>query len=145
MNFTHNQIDQAYHWLCQQRNFFPHNADIWWFRSNYQKIKNEIINQVNQGKYRFSPQQKIHKADGTIIHLWSSQDALVMKLLAGELQACIQPSSRCTHVKGHGGLKQTIVDVQQYLPEYQYLCKTDIYHYYESIDQYQLSTLRAEI
>ena len=144
MNFTHTQLDAAYHWLCRQRKHFPPNADIWWFRFNYQKLKNEILTQVNQGQYCFSPQQKIIKADASIIHLWSSQDALVMKLLADKLQDCLQISSCCTHIKGHGGLKQAISNVQDHLSEYKYFCKTDIYHYYETIDQHLLTEMVSD-
>lgn len=39
------------------------------------------------------------------------------------------------HVKGHGGLKQCVAGVQQQLAHYQFVCKTDVKHFYESIDQ----------
>jgi len=42
------------------------------------------------------------------------------------------------HVKGHGGLKQCVADIQNKLDDYQFVCKTDVLHYYESIDQYLL-------
>jgi RNA-directed DNA polymerase len=45
-------------------------------------------------------------------------------------------SPRCTHVKGHGGLKQSVVDIQHHLNDYRYVCKTDVKSFYESIDQY---------
>ena len=96
------------------------------------------MQEINSGLYRFSPQQKIIKSSGEVIHLWGSQDALVMKLLAGHLQAQLPLSTRCTHIKGHGGLKQSIIEIQLHLGDYQYACKTDVRGYYESIDQYLL-------
>ncbi len=138
MRFTLSQLDDAYHWLCQQRKHFPADADIWHFRFHYQGIKHDLLWWINSGRYRFSPQQKIAKADGQTIHIWGSQDVLVMKLMSSTLQTMLLLSSRCTHIKGHGGLKQSIVDVQNHLPDYQCVCKTDVQSYYESIDQYLL-------
>ena len=88
--------------------------------------------------YQFSPLQKIIKQNGQIIHLWGSQDELVMKLMATDLQSLLSLSPPCTHVKGHGGLKQTVVDIQGHLDDYHYVCKTDVKGFYESINQYLL-------
>ena len=44
----------------------------------------------------------------------------------------------CMHVKGYGGLKQCVADAQRNLKDYQFVCKTDVLHYYETIDQYLL-------
>lgn len=138
MDFMIEELETAFHWLCIQRKHFPANADVWDFRRTYTKLKHHLLDQVNNGLYAFSVQQRVVKANGSVIHLWSSQDALVMKLLADRLQGFIQPSKRCTHVRGHGGLKATLVEIQQHIGAYQFVCKTDVYHYYESIDQYQL-------
>ena len=132
------QLDDAYRWLCRQRKHFPPAADIWHFRFRYPGIKHALLWWINSGQYRFSAQLKIIKSDGEVIHLWGSQDTLVMKLVAAVLGPMLSLSPRCTHVKGHGGLKQTIVDVQNHLDEYKYACKTDVRSYYESIDQYLL-------
>ncbi len=126
MRFTILQMDEAYHWLCLQRKHFPPDADIWSFRYRYSVIKSDLLWEINSGGYRFSPQQKIIKSSGQVIHLWGSQDVLVMKLIANSVQASLQLSYRCTHVKGHGGLKHTIADVHNHLNRYQYVCKTDI-------------------
>ena len=141
MRFTAPQMNEAYRWLCQQRKHFPPDADIWSFRYRYPATRSDLLQEINSGWYRFSPQQKIIKSNGEVIHLWGSQDTLVMKLMAGVLGSILPLSSRCTHVKGHGGLKQTIVDVQNHLSDYKYVCKTDIKSFYESIDQYLLMEL----
>ena len=80
------------------------------------------------------PLSVVTKADGESIHLWSSQDALVLKMLA------IALSPRCTHIKGHGGLKSTVSDLHAALPDYSYVLKTDVKGYYESIDHTILLT-----
>ena len=46
------------------------------------------------------------KADGESIHVWSSQDALVLKMLAMALADALALSPHCTHIKGHGGLSR---------------------------------------
>ena len=111
MRFTTPQLDEAYRRLCQQRKHFPADADIWHFRFRYPFIKHALLWWINSGQYWFSPQQKIIKTNGEVIYLWGSQDTLVMKLIAGVLGSILPLSPRCTHVKGHGGLKQSIVDV----------------------------------
>jgi RNA-directed DNA polymerase len=138
MQYKHYQLDDAYRWLCQQRKNFPSNADIWHFRRQYSEIKFDLLHQINSGDYQFSPLQKIIKQNGKIIHLWGSQDVLVMKLMANDLQVSLSLSSRCTHVKGHGGLKQTVVEIQNSQGDYKHVCKTDVKSFYESINQYLL-------
>lgn len=138
MRFTLTQLDDAYAWLCRRRKHFPPDADVWWFRFRYPLLKPGLLKKINSGAYRFSSQRRIINSGGEVLHLWGSQDALVMKLLANVLQASLSLSSRCTHIKGHGGLKQSVVDIQQHLDDYQYACKTDVKGYYESIDHFLL-------
>jgi hypothetical protein len=138
MRFTLSQLDDAYHWLCQQRKHFPADTDIWHFRFRYPFIKHALLWRINSGAYQFSPQLKIIKSDSEVIHLWGSQDTLVMKLMAAVLGSILPLSPRCTHVKGHGGLKQSVLDVQRHLHRFHFVCKTDVKSFYESIDQYQL-------
>jgi hypothetical protein len=45
----------------------------------------------------------VTKDDGESIHVWSSQDALVLKMLAMALADALALSPHCTHIKGHGG------------------------------------------
>jgi len=86
MKFTLSQLDDTYRWLCRQRKHFPPDADIWHFRFRYQGIKHALLWWINSGQYQFSPQQKIIKSNGEVIHLWGSQDTLVMKLMASVLR-----------------------------------------------------------
>ena len=61
-----------------------------------------------------------------------------MKLLSEWLTPKLNLSKHCTPIKGHGGLKQSVVRIQTQLSQYQYVCKTDVKQFYESIDQHLL-------
>ena len=136
--FTPTELETAYRWLCLQRRHYPDNADIWDFRFHWETNKAALLAEINRGDFQFSPVKRITKANGAVIHLWSSADALVMKLLAEWLTPKLNLSKHCTHVKGHGGLKQSVVRIQTQLSQYQYVCKTDVKQFYESIDQHLL-------
>lgn len=133
-----NDLNLAYDWLCQQRQHFPVNTDIWHFRFHWHQSKDQLLLKLNTGNYQFSPMQRIIKSNGQMIHLWSSEDALVMKVLANYLNTHLSLSSHCTHLKGHGGLKHTVVELQHHLQQNQFVCKTDVKQFYESINQVTL-------
>jgi RNA-directed DNA polymerase len=132
--FTETTLDKAYLWLCKQRHNFPANADIWHLRFHWHTIRGELLQTLNKQDYTFKPLSVVTKADGETLHLWSSQDALVLKMLAMALPDALALSPRCTHIKGHGGLKATVSALQAALPDYTYVMKTDVKGYYESID-----------
>ena len=93
-----------------------------------------------RGTYRFGLQKKVTLKDGGTVALWSSADALVIKVLTRILQARLQPllSRACYHLKGHAGLKGALLEVIKALPRYRFFCKTDVRSYYDSIDHYTL-------
>ncbi|MFT4725476.1 MAG: RNA-directed DNA polymerase [Paraglaciecola sp.] len=49
------------------------------------------------------PLSVVTKADGETLHLWSSQDALVLKMLAMALPDALALSPLCNHIKGMAG------------------------------------------
>ncbi len=79
LQITTSQLEQAFAWLCKQRSHYPDNADIWWFRAHLDEQKAALLATLNSGDYVFLPQLKCCKKDGQVLHLWSSQDALVLK------------------------------------------------------------------
>jgi hypothetical protein len=91
--------------------------------------------ELRTGRFRVGPLRVIAKADGEVLHLWSARDALVLKALALVIGPVLRFSPRCVHVKGHGGLKAAVREVQQRLPEYRHVLRTDVKGFYESIDQ----------
>ncbi|MFT7052884.1 MAG: RNA-directed DNA polymerase [Psychromonas sp.] len=132
--FNSTTLDTAYSWLCKQRANFPANADIWHLRFHWHRVRLELLESLNKQDHTFLPLSVVTKADGESIHLWSSQDALVLKMLAMALPEPLALSPHCTHIKGHGGLKATVSDLHAALPDYSYVMKTDVKGYYESID-----------
>jgi RNA-directed DNA polymerase len=132
--FTEVTLDTAYLWLCKQRANFPANADICHLRFHWHAIRGELLQTLNKQDYTLLPLSVVTKADGETLHLWSSQDALVLKMLAMTLPDALALSPLCTHIKGHGGLKATVSALHAALPDYSYVMKTDVKGYYESID-----------
>jgi hypothetical protein len=132
--FIETTLDTAYLWLCKQRRNFPVNADIWHLRFHWHTIRGELLQTLHKQDYTLLPLSVVTKADGETLHLWSSQDALVLKMLAMTLPDALALSSLCTHIKGHGGLKATVNDLHAALPDYRYVMKTDVKGYYASID-----------
>jgi hypothetical protein len=98
-------IDQAYRWLCHQRKDYPPDADIWDFRFDWKTNRKHLIATLRSGCYQFASQQRLILANGHIIHLWTARDSLVLKAMANVLGPHWPISPRCSHIKGHGGLK----------------------------------------
>ncbi len=130
----------AYQWLCKSRKNHPPDSDIWNFKREWANTSDDIIEKFVTGQYQFGVQKRITLASGESIAMWSSSDSLIIKVLTDILQEKLQPylSKNCYHLKGHGGLKGTVRDVMNELPEYQFFCKTDVKSYYDSIDHYTL-------
>jgi hypothetical protein len=106
----------------------------------WQSQAEATMESFRSGKYRFDVQTKIRLSCGETIALWSSKDALIIKVLTAILQEKLKPFllRTCYHLKGHGGLKGAVRDVMNQLPKYKFFCKTDVYSYYDSIDHYVL-------
>jgi len=62
------------------------------------------------GTYQFDVQAKITLSCGETIALWSSRDALIIKVLTGIIQEKLKPFllKTCYHLKGNGGLKGAV-------------------------------------
>ncbi|PIJ49293.1 hypothetical protein BL250_12720 [Erwinia sp. OLTSP20] len=108
-------IEYAYQWLIQARKQYPDHADIWHLRFHWQRERDIILSQLNRGEYRFSPLQIIKKASGETLALWSSRDALVLKMLTSLLETRLPVHPLCEHVKGHGGGRQSTLRVDHHL------------------------------
>lgn len=128
-------LDRGYLWLCHQRKDYPANSDIWHFRHHWAENKYAITQELLTGRYQFTPQQRITLKNGSTIHLWSSKDSLVMKAMALTLGSQWPISPRCTHVKGHGGLKDAVRWRQRKLPRFSFVFRSDVTGYYANIDQ----------
>jgi len=127
-------VDRAYRWLCRQRDRFPTNSDIWWLRFHWTRERPRIQAMLAAGQYRFSPLQVIREPDGETLHLWCSTDALVLKALACVLEEVLPIARSCSHVRGHGGVRGTVRAALRAMAGKGFVVKTDVYHFYESID-----------
>jgi RNA-directed DNA polymerase len=96
-----------------------------------------------RGQYRFAPMSRVRKANGEVIHIWSSRGALFLKALAIVLAQHLPVSGRCTHVKGHGGAKATVRAVRDQLPKHTFVMRTDVKSDYASIDHHRILDLLA--
>jgi RNA-directed DNA polymerase len=127
-------IDESFRWLCKQRKHFPDNSDVWDVRFHWNKIKPQLIDELISNTFNFQPLQKITKSSGEVIHLWTSIDSVVLKLLSLVLQRHLPSSKLCTHLKGNGGSKQTVTSIQREITNNIFVFRTDVKSYYESIN-----------
>jgi RNA-directed DNA polymerase len=127
-------IDEAYAWLCKQRKHFPVNSDVWDVRFHWKSIKPKLIRDLSTNRFTFQPLQKVTKSSGEVIHLWTSIDSVVLKLLSMVLSRYLPSSKLCTHLKGHGGSKHTVTSIQDEIPNNTFVFRTDVKSYYESIN-----------
>jgi hypothetical protein len=133
-------FSDAYNWLCKSRKKHPPDSDIWNLKRTWDSQAEATMESFRSGAYKFDVQVKIILSCGETIDLWSSQDALIIKVLTGVIQEKLKPFllKTCYHLKGNGGLKSAVRDVMKQLPKYKFFCKTDVYSYYDSIDHYIL-------
>ena len=133
-------FSDAYQWLCKSRKNHPPDSDIWNFKRTWHCQSESIMELFRTGAYRFDVQSKLTLSCGETIALWSSQDALIIKVLTGIIQKRLKPFllKTCYHLKGHCGLKGAVRDMLRQLPRHKFFCKTDVYSYYNSINHYTL-------
>ena len=127
-------LNESFSWLCKQRKHFPANSDVWDVRFHWNKIKPQLIDELISNTFNFQPLQKVTKSSGEVIHLWTSIDCVVLKLLSLVLQRYLPSSKLCTHLKGHGGSKQRVTSIQGEIPNNTFIFRTDVKSYYESIN-----------
>jgi hypothetical protein len=129
-----NDLDAAFQWISGLRKKYSANSDVWNLRRNWENIKVLMLAQLNDGSYQFSPLARYEFSDATL-SLWSSEDMIALKLITQALQQRMgnHIPKTCYHVKGHGGLKKAVQDTYEALPEYQFVMRSDIKSYYQSI------------
>jgi hypothetical protein len=137
-------IDAAFEWLCERRHEYHFNNDVWQLRRWWDEKKPLLIEQLLAGTYCFREQRCI-RFPGEVREIWSAQDALVLKALSIVLFDELIPhlSPRCFHLAGNGGLKGAVSDVDEHLPEYEFVFRTDVKSYYASINHDILYNLVA--
>ncbi len=112
---SNDMLDTAYDWLCKRRRNYPADADVWSFRQQWRGEKGRLKAELAAGRFRFGLLTRITLVDGEDFDLWSARDALVLKALSIVLAKHLPISTRCTHVKGHGGAKAAVRQVVRHL------------------------------
>lgn len=128
-------IDAAYAWLCERRQHYHHNNDVWQVRRWWAEKKPWLQAQLLAGTYRLWEQRLIRGAERTV-ELWAAMDALVLKALAIVLGEHLRPdlSERVYHIAGSGGMKAAVREVAAHLGEHKFVFRTDVKGFYASIN-----------
>jgi len=133
-------LQAAFDWLCQQTTDSNHNNDVWDYRYQWSTRKDDLRQQLLMGNFQFATVRivEIENEQGQLERreVRSAEDRLVIRALTQVLQPVLPISTTCTHVKGHGGLKQAVRDTQDYLAAHQdsFVMKSDVKGYYAHID-----------
>ena len=56
-------VDQAYAWLCDRRQDYHHNNDVWNVRWKWKQLKPRLQADLLAGRYRLSPTTLIRGRD----------------------------------------------------------------------------------
>lgn len=75
-------FSDAYKWLCKRRKNHPPDSDIWNFKCTWHSQAEAIMESFKFGSYQFDVQAKITLSCGETIALWSSRDALIIKVFS---------------------------------------------------------------
>lgn len=137
-------LDEAYLWLCQQRITCSANNSIWDLRYCWLGLKNQLMLDIFAATYKLSPLQRIdNNLDG--VKVWTASDSLVLKAITIYLSKFMPEKDlgQARHLKGRGGIHAAVAEVQAAKAGYKFILKSDIYHYYESMDHSVLMSICA--
>ena len=128
-------LTQAFRWLCETRNHYHYNDDVWHVRHWWAREQRLLQAQLRAGTYRLSECRLVRGRERTS-EIWCATDALVLKALALVLTAHLNPhlSRRCFHLAGRGGLKGAVRAVAGQVARQTFVFRTDVKSYYASID-----------
>lgn len=101
-------MQAAFRTVCHNRRHFPPDADIWHLRFHVTTRLPQMLAEVCAGRWRLSPLSLVRRRDGTIVALWSAEDAVVITALTRVLIPFLSISDRCEHLRGHGGGTQSL-------------------------------------
>lgn len=137
--WQHNWV-VAYQWLCQRRQHYPANADIWHLRFHWHIQGKRLWQAMCDGVYRLKPMQVITAWHGQRTVQWCADDALILKWAALCLAPLLPKHKVCRHLKGHGGYQASVIATQNAIEsrQYQFAYRTDIKGYYEHFPKQRL-------
>jgi len=139
-------LENAFIWLCRQREDLSPNNDVWNLRADWADAKPALQQELLSGEYCFTAQSELRFPDN-IIEYWAARDSLILKAMSIVLGEHLGPhiSPRCFHTAGSGGLKGAVREVRDRLNKDDFVMKSDVRGYYANIDHHilfdQLSAL----
>ncbi|EGH0794879.1 hypothetical protein N3391_003245 [Salmonella enterica subsp. enterica serovar Montevideo] len=128
------QLEAAFQWCCRRRKASPPDADIWHLWFHWQEIKNDLLAEITESRYRLSAMQIVGRGKDKQA-VWSAQDAVVLKWVAMRLHDLLPVHPLCEHHKGHGGGGRSVHRMARSLQtaQWKYVCRTDIQGFYGHI------------
>jgi hypothetical protein len=64
-------LDTAHEWLCRRRRDYSANSDVWAFRRDWARKREQIKGELLSGNYRFSLLTRITLKDGEDSQQWT--------------------------------------------------------------------------
>ena len=143
--FTNKIIQAAFEKVCHRRKEYGPNSDIWDLRHNWDTRKRDILDGLNDGAYKFDAVREI-LIDGEIYEIWAAEDAVVIEALTMLLKDNYNIIKDCDsyHLKGRGGVKAALNQVENNLDRNKFVMKSDVKKYYASMDHDVLMDLIRE-
>ena len=140
------QLEQAYQRVSQQRRHHPYASDIWHTRFSWSRIKAWVKTHIQNGSYPFEPARE-RRVKGQPIRCFDSLDAIVMQVVKQQIGPVCERQTRscCVHIAGRGGLKRALRVLATCAHKYTYVIKSDVYSFYDSIDQTLLRSMLSKI
>lgn len=128
------------------------NHPIWSLAHNWECAQTELLESLRGGDYRISPIKQWTPRHSSVrpASQYAAEDVVVLKALALWLdtQLAATLSVRCTHLKGNGGVKGAVrqIDAAIRSGKYRYVFRSDVKGYYDSINtDLLLDMLKARI
>jgi hypothetical protein len=119
-------LDQAYGWLCHQRQDASPHDGVWILRERWPEATRRLQSELLAGRYRCQVTRRVRTDEG-VLEIWSAEDALVLKAVALVLGRHLQGvlSQNCYHLAGHGGIKAAVCDVGRAVPNQAFVFRSD--------------------
>jgi RNA-directed DNA polymerase len=127
-------LSTAYRTVCVTRLERSANDPIWGVRFNWASKSQSLLFDINQCKYMLSP-LSVYRIKGETYKCWTAKDLIVLKALSIYIQKHYgDVLGDSTHLKDKGGIHEALKQVESKKSSYPHILKSDVYHYYDSIN-----------
>lgn len=137
-------LEDGLKWAKKQRAHYPDSDEIWTLSLslNWSRERSLMLQSVLNGTHVFEPVRVRRHDNGGVSYLWHARDAVLLKAIALGLSDKLSPSisKQCTHIKGNGSIPRAVQSAHDASKFYEYVFKSDVKSYYESINHHILLT-----